>query len=54
MLKLKSDFIRLSVCLDDTSFTTKWLLFLDPASLHQLSEHIFEILQDVTVTEIQW
>ena len=34
-------------------FHNKWLLFLGHP-LPQLSDHIFEILQDLTVAEIKW
>ncbi len=56
MAKFQSDFIRLSVCLSTIlEFHNKRLLFLDHhciIALHQLSDHIFEIVQDLTEAEI--
>ncbi len=39
--------------LDDTGVSQQ-TAFISGPSLHQLSEHIFEILQDLTVAEIKW
>ncbi len=36
------------------SRVSQQMAFISGQSLHQLSEHIFEILQDITVAEIQW
>ncbi len=43
--------IRLSL---DNIGVSQQKIFNSGQSLHQLSEHIFEILQDLTVAEIQW
>ena len=45
------DYIRLS--LDDTGVSQQ-IAFISGPSLHLLSKHIFEILQDLTVAEIKW
>ncbi len=39
--------------LDDTGVSQQ-MAFISGPSLHQLSEHIFEILQDFTIAEIKW
>ncbi len=48
MAKLKSDFTRLSVWLSTILEFHNKMAFISGPSLHQLSEHIFEILQDLT------
>ena len=54
MAKFKSDFTQLSsLSLDDTGVSQQ-MAFISGPSLNQLSQHIFEILQDLTVVEIQW
>ncbi len=50
-LSLTSPIIRLS--LDDTAVSQQ-MAFISGPSLPQLSDHIFEILQDLVVAEIQW
>ncbi len=39
--------------LDDTGVSQQ-IAFISGPSLHLLSKHIFEILQDLTVAEIKW
>ena len=43
--------IRLSL---DYTGVSQQMAFISGQSLHQLSEHIFKMLQDLTVAEIQW
>ena len=43
----------ISLSLDDTGVSQQ-TAFISGPPLHQLSEHIFEILQDLTVAEIKW
>ncbi len=47
MAKFQSDFTRLSVCLSlDDSGVSQQMTFISGSSLPQLSDHIFEIVQD--------
>ncbi len=54
MAKFKSDFKQLSVCLSTIlEFHNKMVLISGPTLRWPLSQNIFEILQDLTVAEIQ-
>ncbi len=53
MEKFQSDNTIIRLSLDDSGVSQQ-MAFISGPSLHQFSDHIFELLQDLTVAEIKW